>query len=94
MKRTKILIGNLSTDATEEKIREFFAGTAGEVFSVTIPLEVKTGKNRGYAFIEMSSDTVEQAIMDLNGRAIGGRAASMSLVEKIEVTRKWYQFGT
>jgi cold-inducible RNA-binding protein len=93
---SKILIGNLSTDAEEDQIRVVFTGTAGVVSAVSIPKDPKTGKSRGYGFVEMSSDAeAEQAVQDLNGQTINGRKIAMSLVESTnkKKTRKWYQFG-
>ncbi len=91
--RSKILVGNLSTDATEERILELFAETTGAVLSVSIPLDPKTGKNRGYAFVEMDEADAEKAIGDLNGRFLAGRAIAISVVEKLQKKFKWYKLG-
>lgn len=73
---------------------DLFSGTAGAVLSVTIPQDPKTGKNRGYAFVEMSNELeAEQAVRDLNGHDIGGRAMAITVVEKLQGKRKWYKFG-
>jgi RNA recognition motif-containing protein len=93
--KNKILIGNISTTANEEQLRELFSSTAGAVVSVTIPKDERTGQNRGYAFIEMSTDTeADLAVKALNGTDVGGRSMSMSVVEKLQGKRKWYQFGS
>jgi RNA recognition motif-containing protein len=92
--KNKILIGNISTGANEEKIRELFSTTAGSVLSVTIPQDERTGQNRGYAFVEMSTDLdAEQAVKELNGSDVDGRSMAMSVVEKLQGKRKWYMFG-
>ncbi len=63
-----IYIGNLSYQATEEDIREVFT-EYGEVKRVVLPIDRETGRMRGFAFVEMSSDDHENsAITDLDGR--------------------------
>ena len=90
----RILIGNLSTDVVEEQIRDCFMGTAGQVNAVSIPRDPRTGKARGFAFVDMRNHLeAEQAVADLNGHCINGRAVNMSLTEPKQVQRKWYQFG-
>lgn len=91
---SKILIGNLSTEALEDHIREVFTGTAGQVSAVNIPTDPRTGKCRGYAFVEMNTDAeAQKAVDDLNGHSINGRKIAMSLVEGKPTKRKWYQFN-
>lgn len=68
-----IYIGNLSYQATEEDIREVFA-EYGEVKRVVLPIDRETGRMRGFAFVEMSSDDRENsAITDLDGAEWMGR---------------------
>ncbi len=91
---SKILIGNLSTEAKEDQIREVFTGTAGTVSVVDIPTDPRTGKCRGYAFVVMITDAeAQKAVDDLNGHSINGRKIAMSLVEGKPTKRKWYQFN-
>ena len=92
--KSMLLLGNIGTGATEDGIRELFAGTAGVVTSVSIPA-APSGKNRGYALVEMKNDSeAEQAMVDLNGVSIDGRAMSLTMVPKEQVQKKWYQFGS
>ncbi len=68
-----IYIGNLSYQATEEDIREVFA-EYGAVKRVVMPIDRETGRMRGFAFVEMSSDDHENtAISDLDGAEWMGR---------------------
>ncbi len=90
----KILIGNLATESREEQIRDVFTGTAGTVSLVDIQTDPRTGKCRGYAFVEMVTDAeAQKAVDDLNGHSIDGRKLAMSLVEGKPTKRKWYQFN-
>lgn len=88
---SKILIGNISSETTEPLIRDLFSRTSGLIVTVSIPLDAKTNRHRGYAFVEMSSlADAEQAVSDLHGTTIDGRAVSLSVVEA-PAKRKWYQ---
>lgn len=91
---SQILLGNLPSELSEEHIREFFsAGTPVVVTAVSIPKDPKTGKSRGYAFVDMGTDDeASQAVHDLNGHLLEGRRVTMSVVESKRAKRKWYQF--
>jgi len=91
---SQILLGNLPSELSEEHIRDFFsAGTAVVVTAVSIPKDPKTGKSRGYAFVDIDTDDdASQAVHDLNGHLIEGRRVTMSVVEAKRAKRKWYQF--
>ena len=65
---TKLFVGNLSFQATEEDVRELVqhAGTLGSVHIVTDHL---TGRSRGFGFVEMATrEAAVEAIKMLNGR--------------------------
>lgn len=67
-------VGNLSFDATESDLRELFE-PHGAVESANVATDRDTGRSRGFAFVEMSSNgEAETAITALNGREIHGRA--------------------
>ena len=68
-----IYVGNLSYRATREDIQEVFA-EYGTVTNVTIPTDRETGRPRGFAFVDLSSDTEENAaIENLDGAEWLGR---------------------
>jgi RNA recognition motif-containing protein len=70
---TKLYVGNLSYDTTENDLRELF-GKSGTVRSVTIPTDRMTGQPRGFAFVEMESAAdAAKAISACNGETLGGR---------------------
>ena len=50
-----IYVGNMSYDTTEDDLREAFSAF-GAVSSVSIIMDRETGRPRGFAFVEMSSD--------------------------------------
>ncbi|MBN1660718.1 MAG: RNA-binding protein [Anaerolineae bacterium] len=68
-----VYVGNLSYDTGEEKLRTLF-GEYGEVESVRLITDRDTGRSKGFAFVEMSTeDAAKEAIEALNGQEIDGR---------------------
>src|SRR6185437_16671780 len=74
---TKIYVGNLSFDTTEDSLRSLFA-QHGSVESAKLMSDRDTGRPRGFAFIEMSNSDATKAIQSLNGRDFEGRALRVS----------------
>jgi RNA recognition motif-containing protein len=72
-KTVTIYVGNLSFQATEEDVREVF-GDYGTVSRVSLPMDRETGRKRGFAFVDLSSDAEEDAaIAELDGAEWMGR---------------------
>jgi len=70
---TKLFVGNLSFDTTEEDLRSLFT-QAGTVTSVALIKDRATGRSKGFAFIEMSNQSeAEQAIKLFNGYSLANR---------------------
>jgi len=70
---TRLYVGNLSFDTTEEKLREAFAA-AGAVVNCEIVLDRFTSKSRGFAFVEMGSQAeADKAVEICNGQDVDGR---------------------
>lgn len=68
-----IYIGNLPFSATEDELRDVFAGY-GQVNSVTIIKDKMSGRSRGFGFVEMADDgEAQNAIQALNGKDFKGR---------------------
>ena len=68
-----IYVGNLSYDVTEDDLTEAF-GEYGSVKRVQIPIDRDTGRNRGFAFVEMENESDEnKAIEALDGAEWMGR---------------------
>ena len=75
---TRIYVGNLSFDSTEDRLRTLFA-QAGAVTEVKMMTDRETGRSRGFAFVEMGSAAEAQTAIDqLNGREIDGRSLRIS----------------
>ena len=74
----RLYVGNLSYNTTEMGLREAF-GQVGTVADAKIVVDRDTGRPRGFGFVEMSSDQeAQQAIQELNGRELDGRAINVN----------------
>jgi RNA recognition motif-containing protein len=60
-----LYVGNLPYRANESTVRELFS-EHGFVHSVRLMKDKHTGKRRGFGFVEMSADNIEQVISTLN----------------------------
>ena len=68
-----LYVGNLPWSATEEELKAHFE-EAGPVKAVRIITEGRSGRSKGFAFVEMESVEDGQAAIDsLNGKDFGGR---------------------
>ncbi len=69
----KLYVGNLSFDTTTQDLEQIF-GEIGTVESSNLIEDRDTGRSRGFAFVEMSSQEEGQnAISQLNGKEVDGR---------------------
>jgi cold-inducible RNA-binding protein len=68
-----LYVGNISYSMKEEELRKSF-GQFGEVVSVKIIIDKRTGKSKGYGFVEMDSDaSADEALKNMNGKELAGR---------------------
>jgi RNA recognition motif-containing protein len=71
---TKLYVGNLNYNTTEDALREAFGANGREVASVSIIMDRETGRPRGFAFVEMATaEFAQQALQELDGRELDGR---------------------
>jgi RNA recognition motif-containing protein len=69
----KLFVGNLPYQTEEDELQELFQRFGG-VESVRVMRDRETGRSRGFAFVEMSTDAGAQAAASgLNGQSLGGR---------------------
>jgi RNA recognition motif-containing protein len=74
----KLYVGNLPYEVGEADLQALFA-QAGSVESVTVMRDQMTGRARGFAFVEMSSDEdAQKAINDFNSKEFGGRSLTVN----------------
>lgn len=70
----RLYVGNLAYSLKSPDLEEVFR-QVGEVVSVKVVTDMETGRSKGFAFVEMASDDLgAQAIEQLNGKEVGGRA--------------------
>jgi RNA recognition motif-containing protein len=74
----KLFVGNLAFETTESELKEMFS-SAGTPEATAVIRDRMTGRSRGFAFVEMSSDEeAQRAVSELNGKELQGRAISVS----------------
>ena len=74
----RLYISNIPFKAAEENIRDIFA-QIGQVSSIDLVTDARTGKPKGFAFVVMASEEAAQrAIETLNGTDLLGRPLSVS----------------
>ena len=76
-----IFVGNLPFRAEQEDVIELFA-QFGEVANCALPLERDTGRKRGFAFVEMADEALEDAAIEgLQGAELMGRPLRINKAE-------------
>ncbi len=82
-----VYVGNLSFQVTEDDLVETFT-EYGKVVSVQLPKDRETGRMRGFAFVEMSSEDEETAAIEaLDGAEWMGRALKVNKAKPREDRR-------
>jgi RNA recognition motif-containing protein len=76
---TKLYVGNMSHETTEEDLRTLFS-EAGTVGTVDVIMDRQTGKSKGFAFVTMNSkDEAEKAISMFNAKDVNGHALKVNI---------------
>jgi RNA recognition motif-containing protein len=75
---TRLYVGNLSYDATENDLQALFE-EVGSVVNCDIMMDRHTGRAKGFAFVEMASqEDANKAIETCNEKDFQGRALSVN----------------
>lgn len=78
---SKVFVGNLDFNTTKEEVQALF-GQIGELRDVFLPVDRESGRKRGFAFVEFTSDDdAAKAIEKFNGYELGGRALRVNAAE-------------
>lgn len=87
MKTTKLYVGNIPFDTSEDDVHEFFRPyTLSHVKLVT---DRETGRPRGFCFVELASEHAEDAVKLKNRLSMGGRSIIVNVaVEKPRESRR------
>ena len=75
---TKLFVGNLSFNTTENDLQDAFAAH-GTVPEANLMMDRATGRPRGFGFITMGTpEEAQKAIDALNGKDLDGRALTVN----------------
>jgi RNA recognition motif-containing protein len=81
---TKLYVGNLSYDTTEDDLRTLFA-QAGTVGSVDLIKDRASGRSKGFAFVVMDNQSeMEKAIQMFNSYNMDERELTVSVARPRE----------
>ena len=71
---TKLYVGQLSPEITDEELGQLFSDRGLLVTSARVTCDREGGRSRGFGFVELGSgDDAQHAIEKLNGTDIRGR---------------------
>jgi RNA recognition motif-containing protein len=77
-------VSNLSFHTTDEDLKKLFQ-EFGEVSSAKVIMDKVSGRSRGFGFVEMPDESAsKQAMQELEGKEIEGRALSVSVARQKE----------
>ena len=75
---TKLFVGNLSFNTTENDLQDAFAAF-GTVVETTIMMDRTTQRPRGFGFVTMATpEDAERAIQSMNGKSVDGRPLTVN----------------
>jgi cold-inducible RNA-binding protein len=75
---SKLFVGNLSFNTTENDLQDTFAA-CGTVSEVNLITDRMTGRSKGFGFVTMgTAEEAQKAIQTLNGKDVNGRAMNVS----------------
>ena len=79
-----LFIGSLAYATTDDTLKAFFE-TIGEVNSARVVTDRDTGRSKGFGFVEFADEANnQQAVDELNGKELDGRAINVSLARPKE----------
>jgi len=82
---TKLFVGNLSYNVTENDLQDLFA-QHGPVSEVNLMMDRMSGRPRGFAFVTMGTEEAAQAAIEaLNGKPLDGRNLTVNEARPREV---------
>ena len=81
---TKLFVGNLSFNTTENTLQEAFSAH-GAVTETNLMMDRMTGRSRGFAFITYATpEEAQKAIEAMNGAQLDGRALTVNIARPKE----------
>ena len=81
---SKLFVGNLSFNTTENDLQDAFA-PHGTVVEANLMMDRVSGRSRGFAFVTMNTpEEAEKAIAAMNGAQMDGRALTVNIARPRE----------
>jgi RNA recognition motif-containing protein len=81
---TKLFVGNLSFNTTENSLHEAFSAH-GNVVEANLMMDRMTGRSRGFAFVTYSTpEEAQKAIEAMSGAQLDGRALTVNVARPKE----------
>lgn len=81
--KTKIYVGNLSYNSTQEDISDFFS-EYGKIENVHLMIDRDTQRSRGFAFVTFEKEEGAENALESNGKDLQGRALRVNLAHNKE----------
>lgn len=78
--QARLFIGNLSWNTTDRDLADLVAEHA-EVLDTKVISDRETGRSRGFGFVTIESDRVQEVIRALDGQEVDGRALRVNEAE-------------
>ena len=84
MSNSKLFVGNISFNTTENDLQDAFAAH-GTVTEANLMVDRMSGRPRGFGFVTMSTpDEAQKAIQAMNGASLDGRNLTVNLARPRE----------
>ncbi len=81
---SKLYVGNLSYNVTEEQLRELFS-QAGTIKEIALIMDRDTQRPKGFGFVEMTTQVeAQKAIEMFNEKELDGRRLTVNLARPKE----------
>jgi RNA recognition motif-containing protein len=82
MSQTKIYVGNLSYDTTEDDLRDYFS-QFGAISDIKLIIDFATGRSKGFGFISYASaQDCDSAVSAANGVELSGRKLKVNIARE------------
>lgn len=77
MNKSKIYVGNISYETTEDNLRDFFA-QYGNIEDIKLISDYQTGRSKGFGFVTFSTDDEGEAALAANGAELDNRKLNVN----------------
>src|SRR3990167_9605198 len=79
MSQSKIYVGNLSYNTTEDELRDYFS-QFGNIDDIKLIIDFNTGRSKGFGFVTYGSNQeCETAVEKSNGVELSGRKLKVNI---------------